>query len=100
MKNIKRDIRVMLGPKFTDNWTFYIWYAMWGFISPVLMLVVVVVTFTQISQQTLGDYTFPYWTLVVGQMMTASLLLGIFLWPIYAIIDAKYFKKRVRILTI
>ena len=26
--------------------------------------------------------------------MTASLMLGIVLWPIYAIIDAKLFKKR------
>lgn len=52
------------------------------------------VSFTQIERQTLGDYTFPYWTLVLGQMMTASLMLGIVLWPIYAIVDAKFFKRR------
>lgn len=93
MKNIKKDILVMLGPKFT-NWTFYIWYALWGFITPGVMLVIVIVSFTQIEVQTLGDYTFPYWTLVLGQMMTAAALLGIVLWPIYAIIDAKFYKKR------
>lgn len=93
LKNIRKDIRCMLGPKYT-NWTFYIWYALWGFITPVVMIVIIVVTFTQIKVQTLGDYEFPLWTLALGQMMTASVLLGIICWPIYAVIDAKFWNKR------
>lgn len=93
LKNIRVDIGTMLGPKFTGK-VFYVWTALWGFITPVVMLVIVIVTFTQIQTQTLGDYVFPPWTLAIGQMMTASVMLGIVLWPIYAILDAKFWKKR------
>ena len=55
---------------------------------------ILAVSLTQIATQTLGDYVFPFWTLVLGQTMTCSVLLGIILWPIYAIIDARFFKKR------
>lgn len=93
-KNIRIDIRCMLGRKYT-NWTFHIWAVLWGVVIPVILIFLVVVSFTQIERQTLGDYyTFPEWTLPFGQSMTVSVCLGILFWPIYAIIDAKYFKKR------
>jgi len=38
MKNIRRDIECMLGEKFTGK-VFYIWYALWGFITPVTIFV-------------------------------------------------------------
>jgi SNF family Na+-dependent transporter len=38
MKNIRRDINCMLGDKYT-GWVFYLWYGLWAFISPVLMIV-------------------------------------------------------------
>jgi solute carrier family 6 amino acid/orphan transporter-like 15/16/17/18/20 len=38
MKNIRRDIKCMLGEKFTGK-LFYIWYALWGFITPVTIFV-------------------------------------------------------------
>lgn len=93
LQNIRRDIGCMLGPKFTGK-VFWIWTVLWGFVTPVVMLVIVIVTFTQIKPQTLGDYTFPPWTMALGQMMTASVMLGILLWPIYAIVDARLWKKR------
>ena len=55
-----------------------------------------IISFTQISTQitVIDDYVFPEWTNQVGHTMTASLMLGIVLWPIYAIIDALFFKRR------
>ncbi len=83
----------MLGDKYTGC-SFYIWYLMWLVVTPTLLILITVITITQVSRQQVGDYLFPEWTLILGQMMTVSLLLGILCWPIYAIIDAKYYKKR------
>ncbi len=116
MNNIRRDVRCMLGEKFTGK-AFYIWYALWGLISPVIIFVshkilaknklfieivdifllfqvIFVISLTQITEQTLGDYKFPYWAFIFGQLLTASIMLGIFLWPVYALVDAKFYKKR------
>lgn len=93
LKNLRRDIGVMVGPKFTGI-AFWIFAVLWAVITPIVMLVIVGITFYQTGVQSLGDYVFPYWTLVLGQLMTASVMLGIVCWPVYAIIDAKYFKKR------
>jgi hypothetical protein len=38
MENIRKDITVMIGSKYT-NWTFYIWYALWGAITPGILIV-------------------------------------------------------------
>jgi SNF family Na+-dependent transporter len=94
MENIRRDIGCMLGSSYT-NWTFYIWYPIWGFITPIILLIIFCLSWSKTTNQKLGDYLFPDWTFAVGQIMTSSICLGIVLWPIYAIIDAKYFKKRV-----
>lgn len=43
----------------------------------------------------IGDYRFPNWTQWVGQGMTISIFLGVFSWVVYALIDARFFNKRV-----
>jgi hypothetical protein len=93
MGNIRRDINCMLGDKYT-GWSFYIWYIMWLVVTPIILITITVITFTQVQRQQVGDYVFPEWTLVLGQMMTASLLLGIVGWPVYAYVDARWFKER------
>lgn len=44
-------------------------------------------TLTQLKPLTLGEYTFPDWTLPVGQLMTASITFGVLGWIIYCLID-------------
>lgn len=86
--NIKTDIRCMLGDWAVDTKTWYIWCICWGFVSPVLMIGIIVITWTQLSVISLGDYQYPAWTLVVGQLMTSSIMLGVFGWIFYALVDA------------
>ena len=50
---------------------------------------------TQIEKITIGDYTFPDWTLVTGKLITSSALVGIIVWIIYAILDALFIDKKV-----
>lgn len=38
---------------------------------------------------------YPYWTTVLGNMMSASVLLGIFGWAFCTLIDALFIHKRV-----
>ena len=42
-----------------------------------------------------GGYFFPYWTLITGNLISASTLLGIIVWPIYLIILEVGIKKKV-----
>ena len=42
----------------------------------------------------LGDYQFPYWTMIMGQLTIASTLLGVIGWAIYLLIDAIFFHKK------
>ena len=46
----------------------------------------------------LDNYVFPAWTLVVGQMITGSIMLGLIGWAIYTVVDALFFHPRVVIL--
>lgn len=88
LKNLKKDIRCMLGSWAVDTWTWYIWCGLWGFVSPGIMITIIIVTWTQLKPITLGDYVFPEWSLPVGQLMTASIMLGWMGWALYCIIDA------------
>jgi hypothetical protein len=57
--------------------------------------VVTVVTFVRLKKIEVGDYIFPDWTLILGELMTASVLLGIIGWAVYAIFDSIFINKRV-----
>ena len=48
-----------------------------------------------IKQLESSDYKYPYWTLVVGNLISASTLFGIIGWPIYMIIVEVFIKKKV-----
>ena len=55
--------------------------------------VLVVVTLINTTNITVGDYVFPYWTFVIGQMLTASIMLGIVAYAVYAIVHALITRK-------
>lgn len=91
----KKDIALMIGEKYTNNMIFYVWNILWFAVSPGLLIVMVVLLFKDLKVIKLDDYTFPYWTHVLGQLITASTLSGIVVWAGWLVIDALFFHKRV-----
>ena len=85
----------MIGKKITNNKLFYGWYGCWACITPLLLLALVVLKFRRMEPIELNGYSFPYWTHIVGHLISASTLLGIFLWAIYALIDVLFIHKKV-----
>jgi len=97
VENFKKDIRIMIGSKYTDNFTYYIWCALWWVISPGLLIVLVALSFKDLKKISLPDYDFPDWTHVLGSFMTASILAGWVFWSIFQIIDALFIHKKVNL---
>lgn len=85
----------MIGEKITNSKIFYVWNICWFFVSPALLLVIVVLVFKDLKQIKLNNYLFPYWTHVLGQLITASTLSGVIFWALYLFIDAAFINKRV-----
>ena len=96
VENFKKDIRIMIGPKYTDNFTYYIWCVLWWVISPGLLIILVALLFKDLKKISLPDYIFPDWTHVLGFMMTASVLAGLVLWSIVLIFDSLFISKKVK----
>jgi hypothetical protein len=84
----------MIGKKITDSILFYYWYIFW-MITPFVMIGLVVFIFIDQKPIELNGYNFPLWTHILGNCMSASVLVGIIGWAIYAIIDVLFIHKKV-----
>lgn len=94
LKNIRRDMLVMMGPKLANKYLFYMWATLWAVISPGLCIALVIISLFKQSKIVVGDYVFPDWTHVVGELLAASMFSGIVIWACYAIIDALFINKK------
>jgi hypothetical protein len=86
--NLKKDIRAMLGDWAVDTWTWYIWLALWKIICPLIMAMLIVISWTQLKVLTLGEYEYPDWTVALGLIMTASVNTGVVGWAGYCVLNA------------
>ena len=114
-KNIKKDISAMIGTKYTDHFTFYWWQISWTITTPLLLMVKNLNTFFSLKLITcfkkiiikiliifswvdsgplsVGDYEFPYWSDIFGNIISAASTVGAVVWAIYLIYDAIKNKK-------
>lgn len=99
MENFRIDVSTMI-PKESDrmhkfnNIMFYWWKLCWMFLTPLLLTALTIFSWIDASRIESGGYLFPVWTEVIGNMLSASSLLGIFGWMIYAFVNARYFTKK------
>ena len=57
----------------------FIWWRIcWTVVTPVLILTFAIWSWVEAGPITTGDYTFPEWSNILGQMLSCSSLLGIF----------------------
>lgn len=94
LKNIRIDLECMLGKNYKSSCVHYIWCSLWAFLTPSVILVLIIITFINFKVLTLGDYVFPEWTLVLGIMMTSSSLVGFLTWVLYEVYDTLFIKKK------
>ena len=85
----------MLGKKITGHWSFNIWNLFWFFITPSILILGSVLSLIN-SQETKRDsHQYPYWTLILGNLISVSTLSGVVLWALYGIVDVLFINKRV-----
>ena len=91
----KKDISTMIGDTLTDHWLFNFWRISWCFISPLILLVTVVVSWIYPRKLYTNGQLYPGWTNVLGNCISFSTLSGVIIWAVYAIIDTVFIKKKV-----
>jgi hypothetical protein len=93
-RNFHKDIRLMIGSSCNNQLCYWYWNVCWLFVSPALILVIVVVSWVQYKPLETDGYVFPVYSNVIGWLMTASVLLGMFGWAFYLYIDAMFIRPR------
>lgn len=81
----RRDIAAMIGKNpFCLPWLgcSYWWGLCWCFITPLLVLAVMVFSLYQYKTPTFDDYMYPPWAEAVGWMMTLAVVAGIVITPL------------------
>ncbi|CAF0766331.1 unnamed protein product [Brachionus calyciflorus] len=93
-RNFQKDISMMIGKKCTDCILAWYWAICWKFISPFLLILLAIFSIIQYKPLETDGYVFPYWSNVIGHLMTASILSGTVGWVIYSLLDAVFISKK------
>jgi hypothetical protein len=93
-KKFHQDIRLMIGNSCHNPVCYWYWNICWLVISPLLLIILVVVSWVQYKPLQTDEYVFPAWSNAIGWLMTVSILLGMFGWAFYMLIDALFINKR------
>ncbi|XP_072036793.1 sodium- and chloride-dependent glycine transporter 2-like [Amphiura filiformis] len=89
-----RDIRSMIG---YTPWP-YAKYS-WMFVAPVIVVLVIIFSFVDVTAATVGNYVFPPWAQAVGWTLTMSSIVPVIGYAILHLwrIEGSSFKQRLRI---
>ena len=93
-RKFHKDISLMIGDSCNNRICYWYWNVCWLFISPALLLALIFISWIQYKPLQTDNYIFPTWSNVIGWLMTASVLLGIFGWAFYLFLDALFINKR------
>ncbi|CAF4131337.1 unnamed protein product, partial [Rotaria sordida] len=91
--NFRSDVEAMLGPK---NWgvrLYVIFQICWSFITPLVIIGLIVFTSLNYPPLKLGNYTYPRWANSLGWALMGLILSGFVFYAIYAIIYFVIIKK-------
>ena len=90
----KKDIALMIGDKYANNFMSWYWRICWMFICPILLFGLAIFSIVKYKPLQLDDYVYPEWANIIGHLMTISILSGTIGWAGYMIIDALFINKR------
>lgn len=63
-KNFNKDITLMIGPKLNNRYIYMFWTICWRFISPALLVVLIIISIVKYQPLKSNNYILPTW---VGQ---------------------------------
>jgi solute carrier family 6 (neurotransmitter transporter, glycine) member 5/9 len=94
--NFRNDIQAMLGKNITKHKLFNIWKLLWTIIIPIILLILVIFALKDSNKTIIisNTYILPYWTQVLGNLITLSTIVGTIAWIIYIIIDSLFINKK------
>ena len=64
----------MIGTKWTHHWSFSIWRVLWAFVSPALLIAVVIFSFFDHKGLESNGYVYPFWANFVGNILVRMTL--------------------------
>jgi solute carrier family 6 amino acid transporter-like protein 5/7/9/14 len=82
--NFMKDIEMMLGKK-PSLW----WKIMWKYVTPTLLVFIMIFTWIDYTPSTYGDYAFPVWADALGWCITMTSVLAIPTVMVYKICSAE-----------
>ncbi len=85
----------MIGSKITSHWTFNFWYISWCYVSPAILIGIVLFSLINFKNLELNGYVYPNWSYRVGNIISLTTLSGVIIWALVALIDALFINKRV-----
>lgn len=95
INNLVRDIRDNLG--FEPN---YFFRFAWKILCPIIVILLMILSLTDTSELTYGNYVYPTWSIIFGWIMNLSFILPIPIVIIYVFIyqsdRKKTFKQRLK----
>ena len=106
----------MLGTRVTDHFLFNSFWIIWAVIGPIILLVSFEYNYKNIKKINLdkslkaltvlalmsfkglesNDYKYPYWSTIIGIILSSSTLYGIIMYAIYYIVRYVIIGKQVR----
>ncbi|CAF1181269.1 unnamed protein product [Adineta steineri] len=84
--NFRKDIKAMVGPKNMGVRVFRLFQICWMFITPIIILALIIFTSINFPALRLGNYNFPHWSYKLGWCLVALILSGTVFYALYAII--------------
>ncbi|CAF5220901.1 unnamed protein product, partial [Rotaria magnacalcarata] len=88
------DLKAMLGSRNCGVRLYPIFQICWLFITPGIIIALIIFTSIHYPPLKLGRYTFPSWSYKLGWGLTSLILSGIVLYAIYAIIFDLLIKRK------
>ncbi|KAI1890543.1 hypothetical protein AGOR_G00154770 [Albula goreensis] len=82
-----KDIEMMIGIK--TSWFWLWWRSCWFFISPCVLIIILVWSLLTFSAPTYGSVVYPQWGVSVGWCMTAFCLIWIPIFAIWKVVNAE-----------
>ncbi|KAK2153810.1 hypothetical protein LSH36_285g03067 [Paralvinella palmiformis] len=79
-----QDIQIMLFQRPS-----YVWAILWCFVTPAILLVILIVSVMQLSPPMYGNYVYPWWVQLIGWIIASLSIIPIPVMAVYKIITTK-----------
>lgn len=99
-ENYRRDVSLMIGDRVAYHVLFNFFKYSFIFICPAIVLFLIIYNLATQQRLTDGDYTYPAWSTIFGNLMNVFIISGMFFFIISKVIRVTVVQKRVNLLQV